>query len=319
MRAGLIAAALVFAAAVEPASAAPAPVPCTNIGGGQYECSWYRPGDGFSGGSLVVVGTTTVGYLHQGRNWVVCQQTGGDMYNAEGNRNNWFGWTQADNDKWGWASPLDASGGDNYGPFGGGTPLCNGAHGSPPAYNGLWGSPPPATPGATPTPAPAPGTPAVDADKDGTPASADCDDTNSKVYPGRPEVPNDDVDQDCNGTDAAGPLNAVIAFAFQRGRSSTKLTSLRVTDSLPGATVTVTCSGKRKRCPKPKTFTTSAKGSVSLTRMFRKRLRPGAVITVQVTATNRVGKVKRLTIRRRQDPRSQTLCLPPGSQQPTRC
>src|SRR4051794_31736843 len=119
MRAGLLAAAFVLAAA-SPAVAAPAQVPCTNIGGGHYECDWYRPGDGFSGGSLVVVGTQTVGYLHQGKNWIICQQVGGDMRNPEGDRNNWFGYTQADNDKFGWASPLDARGGDDYGSFGGG-------------------------------------------------------------------------------------------------------------------------------------------------------------------------------------------------------
>ncbi len=69
-------------AATETAQAAPAPVPCTNIGGGHYECGWYVPGDGVHGGSLVAVGTTTVGYLHKGRNWIVCQQTGGDVRNA---------------------------------------------------------------------------------------------------------------------------------------------------------------------------------------------------------------------------------------------
>jgi hypothetical protein len=322
MRAGILAAALVFAATAEPAFAAPAPVPCTNIGGGHYECSWYRPGNGISGGSLVVVGTTTVGYLHQGRNWVVCQQTGGDMRNAEGFRNNWFGWTQADNDKWGWASPLDASGGDNYGAFGGGTPNCNGAHGSPPSYSGVWGSPPapgPLPPGATPTPVPQPGTPAVDADKDGTPASADCDDTNSKVYPGAPEVANDGIDQDCNGADAAGRLSAIVGFASRSTRTSTKLTNLRVTDAPPGAAVDVSCTGKRKGCPKPKRFTTGAKGSVSLTKMFRKRLRPGAVVTVMVTAPNTVGRVKQLTIRRNAAPRTKTLCLVPGAAKPSAC
>jgi hypothetical protein len=202
MRAGLIAAAFELAAASPAvAAAAPAPVPCTNIGNGHYECDWYRPGNGITGGSLVVVGTTTVGYLHQGKNWIICQQVGGDMRNPEGNRNNWFGWTEADNGKMGWASPLDARGGDDYGPFGGGTPNCNGAHGSPPTWSGIWGQPPKPP---TPAPTPAPGAPAVDADKDGYSPDADCDDFNSRVYPGAPEVANDGIDQDCNGADAAG-------------------------------------------------------------------------------------------------------------------
>src|SRR3954469_959395 len=170
MRAGLLAAAFVLAAA-SPAVAAPAQVPCTNIGGGHYECDWYRPGNGFSGGSLVVVGTTTVGYLPQGKNWIICQQAGGTVRNAEGDKNNWFGWTEAQNGKMGWASPLDASGGDDFGSFGGGAPDSLGAHGAPPAWSGVWGvGPDPAGPGATPTPQPSP---KVDADQDGYPADAD--------------------------------------------------------------------------------------------------------------------------------------------------
>ena len=132
MRAGLIAGALLALAVTEPALGQ-AEVPCTNIGGGQFECSWYRAGDGKTGGAIVAVGTTTVGYLHQGRNWIRCEEKGGDMRNAEGFRNHWFGWTQADNGAWGWASALDASGGDNYGSFGGGTPGCGGAYGTPPS------------------------------------------------------------------------------------------------------------------------------------------------------------------------------------------
>jgi putative metal-binding protein len=308
MRAGLLAAAFVLAAA-SPAVAAPAPVPCDNLGNGHYECSWYRPGDGLTGGSLVAVGTTTVGYLHQGRNWVICQQVGGDMRTPEGDRNNWFGYTQADNGKMGWASPLDAVGGDDYGAFGGGTPNCNGKYGSPPAYSGVWGQPP-RPPGATP----APGAPAVDADKDGfAPDGGDCDDFNSRVSPSAPEVANDGIDQDCNGADAAGRLSAVVAFAWTKRGSSTRVDSLRVSDAPAGASASVECSGKRKGCPKDRAFTTSAKGSVSMTKMFRKRLRPGAVVTVTVTAPNTVGRVKKFTIRRAGKPRTQTLCLVPGS------
>ncbi len=114
MRAGLIAGALLALAVAEPALGQ-AEVPCTNVGGGKFECSWFRSGDGRSGGSIVAVGTTTVGYLHQGRNWIQCEEQGGDMRSADGYRNHWFGWTQADNGAWGWASALDASGGDDYG------------------------------------------------------------------------------------------------------------------------------------------------------------------------------------------------------------
>jgi hypothetical protein len=313
MRAVLLAAAFVLAAA-SPAVAAPAQVPCTNIGGGHYECSWYRAGDGKTAGSLVVVGTTTVGYLHQGRNWIVCQQVGGDMRNPEGDRNNWYGWTQADNQKWGWASPLDASGGDNYGSFGGGTPNCNGAHGSPPTWTGVWGVGP--DPG-TPAPQPAP---KVDADQDGYTADADCDDLNRFAHPGATDVAGDGVDQDCSGADTAGRVSAIVRYDGTYTRKSTRLKKLQVAEAPPGANVSVTCKGKRKGCPKPRTRTTSSKGSVSLSKYFRhRRLRPGAVITVENTAANMVGRVKRLTIRRHRTPRVQNRCLIPGADKPSKC
>jgi hypothetical protein len=314
MRAGLIAGALLASLAIAEPAFAQAPVPCNPRSDGRFDCEWFRAGDGKTAGSLVAVGTTTVGYLHQGTNWIVCQQKGGDVRSAEGYRNHWFGWTTADNNREGWASAVDARGGDNYGQFSG-VPNCNGAHGSPPSYNGVWGSPPTPSPGG---PVPQPGTPVVDADQDGVPATADCDDFNRLFYPGAPEVVGDGFDQDCSGADAAGRVSALVAFRSDSTRKSTKFKSLRVTEAPAGARVLISCTGKRKGCPKSREVTTSAKGSVSLTRYVRKRLRVGAVIDVAVTTPNAVGKVRRLKIRRR-EVKAQTLCLTPGTAEPARC
>jgi hypothetical protein len=241
------------------------------------------------------------------------------MRNAEGYRNHWFGWTQAENDKWGWASALDASGGDNYGSFGGGTPPCNNAHGSPPTYNGVWGSPPPPSGGGpAPTPTPDPNTPAVDADQDNVPAGTDCDDFNNQIYPGAPEVVGDGRDQDCNGADAAGRVSALVGFRGDIARRWTKFKSLKVTDAPAGASVHVWCTGKRKGCPKSRDFTTNSRGSVSLSKMFRKRLKVGAVVYVAVGTPNAVAKVRKLSIRR-DAVRGQTLCQPPGAPDPIKC
>jgi Putative metal-binding motif len=317
MRAGLIAGALFATLAIAEPAFAQAPVPCTAIGGGQYNCNWFRAGDGKTGGAIVAVGTTTVGYLHQGTNWIICQQKGGDVRSAEGYKNHWYGWTQADNDRWGWASAVDAQGGDDYGQFGGGVPPCNNAYGSPPTYNGVWGSPPAPSPG-TPTPPTDPTTPVVDTDQDGVPATNDCDDLSRQIYPGAPEIVGDGLDQDCSGADATGKVSALVAYRGDSSRRWTKFKSLRVTDAPVGAQVRVWCEGKRKGCPKPREFTTGAKGSVSLTRMFRKRVRVGASVYVAVSTPNALGKVRRLKIVRK-DVKGSNLCLPPGTVDPVKC
>ena len=120
---------------------AAAPVPCSPSGGGRHNCSFYIAGDGKSGGSPVQAASRTVGYLHEGTNWVVCQQVGGRVTRGEYFNNNWA-WTLADNNQWGWVNAVYASGGDNDGPFRG-VPGCNGAHGAPPGGAGAPAPKPP--------------------------------------------------------------------------------------------------------------------------------------------------------------------------------
>jgi hypothetical protein len=310
MRRGIL---VVFMAAATLAAAeaaqAQAPVPCNNIGGSptRYECDWYVPGDGIRGGALVVRGTSTVGYLHFGRNWIICQQTGGDVRNAAGDRNHWYGWTQADNGQWGWASPLEARGGDDYGPFAL-APNCNGAHGSPPTYNGIWGQPPP----------PAPPTPS-DLDGDGHAAPPDCDDANRTRYPGAPEIPGNGVDENCDGADAPGRITAGVTNTWAAGRRATRVLTLRVRDAPPGATIRVTCRERKCRFRRH-TATAGPNGSASLVRLFKRRsLRVGTVVEIRITAPNAIGKVVRYPIRPRKIPRARTLCLPPGATRPAKC
>lgn len=293
-------------------AAAQAPVPCSAAGGGKYNCDWYPPGDGIHGGSLVVQNTTTVGYLHQGTNWVICQQRGGDVNTAQGYRNYWFAWTQADNGSWGWASALEARGGDNYGPFGGGVPNCNGAHPGLPTWNGRWGSPPP--PSSTP---PAPN----DRDRDSVLPPLDCNDANPAIRPGAHDVAGNGVDEDCNGRDAIARIRAVVSHAWQAGRRSTRVVRLRVRDAPPGATVALRCAKRGHHCKVRRARrTVGSRGSLSATSMLRyRRLRVGAIIEIRVTAPNATGRVIRFTIRRRKIPAVRTRCLPPGASRPVRC
>ncbi|HKG40128.1 MAG TPA: hypothetical protein VKB25_14155 [Conexibacter sp.] len=159
----LAAAAVIALAALAPGAAKAESVPCASIGGDKYECGWWRPGNGTSGGSIVVNKDAdgkpvVVGYLRMGRNWIVCQELGSRV-TSNGNWNEWYGWTQSDPDAngethFGWASALDASGGTDGGDFGG-VPPCAGRYGPAPSTEGPWetfppgGSPPPDGPVVT--------------------------------------------------------------------------------------------------------------------------------------------------------------------------
>jgi hypothetical protein len=78
---------------------------------------------------------------------VLCQQAGGRVTAGPYFNSNWA-WTLADNLKYGWVNAVYASGGDNDGPFGGGVPNCNNAHGAPPGGAGSVPPPPPPGPPA---------------------------------------------------------------------------------------------------------------------------------------------------------------------------
>ncbi|WP_194899205.1 serine/threonine-protein kinase [Catenulispora pinisilvae] len=113
---------------------APAAVPCsgtksTSQGTGIY-CGFDPAGNGSTGGSPVVSGGTTVGYLPQGSNWVICQAQGSTVTQGQ-YYNSWWAWTEANDSKWGWVNAVNAHGGDNNGAYGN-VPMCNGSHGSAP-------------------------------------------------------------------------------------------------------------------------------------------------------------------------------------------
>jgi lysophospholipase L1-like esterase len=127
---------LALAGAAQPAAAVPVPVPvpvpCKAIHDGKYDCHFYVAGNGRTGGAPVQSSRgKVVGYLHAGRNWVVCQRAGGRVRSAA-YFNKYWAWTLADNGKRGWVNAVYARGGDNDGPFGG-VRSCGAKYGRPPA------------------------------------------------------------------------------------------------------------------------------------------------------------------------------------------
>jgi hypothetical protein len=142
----LCATCVVFAAVA--ASASAATVPCSAIGGGRFNCSFYPAGDGISGGAPVQASDGhRVGYLNQGTNFVLCQAVGSEV-SVGADRNRYWAYTEANDKAYGWVNAVWAHGGTNDAPYGG-VPTCPASRGRAPGAAAH-------VPRRPPTPKPAP-------------------------------------------------------------------------------------------------------------------------------------------------------------------
>jgi hypothetical protein len=83
-----------------------------------------------------------------------------------------------------------------------------------------------------------------------------------------------------------------------------------------GAKISLTCAGPKGACPfKSKVkHVSKAAATTALSSFFKKRkLRPGTVLTVTVTAPTYIGRGRRYAIRRGKQPAATSLCIAPGA------
>jgi hypothetical protein len=109
------------------------PVPCHAIGHGRHSCFFYPAGDGIHDGAPVFSGAKRVGFLNHGANWVICEQRGA-IDGIDKLENSWWGYTEANDHKWGWVNAIWGRGGDNDQGFAG-VPNCHGTKGYPPGVS----------------------------------------------------------------------------------------------------------------------------------------------------------------------------------------
>jgi hypothetical protein len=99
-----------------------------------------------------------------------------------------------------------------------------------------------------------------------------------------------------------GPLAnpATFRYGFDRRGALTTFTGLTITNIAAGSTVKATCRGGG--CPR-KAIVATKKSTVSLTAFLKRKLRPGAVLTIDVTKPGMTTKHVKLTVRKGQNPK----------------
>ena len=115
-----------------------------------------------------------------------------------------------------------------------------------------------------------------------------------------------------------GRLHISPAFTWSFGPSFTTALELSVAPLPAHAKVAVLCRGGG--CPFSRRSLTSKRRKLDLEPLLKgKRLRPGARLSLQITAPGDVGEVVTFTINSGRAPTERFACLLPGSRSPTAC
>jgi hypothetical protein len=162
----------------------------------------------------------------------------------------------------------------------------------------------------------------LDRDGDGFPVPADCDDGNAAIRPNAPEVRGNVVDENCDRrAEPFAELPSLVSTSWKLGRSTTRLRKLVVRNAPAGARIAASCSGPGCTLQRTRRVTVRRNlAPVFLHRFFgRGRFRPGARVTVAVTATGAIGRTYTYRIKRGVLPLAEIVCKPPGTAKGRKC
>jgi Putative metal-binding motif/RTX calcium-binding nonapeptide repeat (4 copies) len=166
-----------------------------------------------------------------------------------------------------------------------------------------------------------PGTELVpDVDGDGVNKPSDCNDDNAAIRPGAPDVPQNGIDEDCSGGDAAFPvLTASLSFSFSVFRTHTRLDRYRAVQLAGDERIRLRCKGRG--CPfRVKRLVARKPGSRNMTKLVRNaRFRAGTVLEAFITRSGAVGRYRKLRFRAAKPPRLSKRCVQPGASTPAKC
>lgn len=160
----------------------------------------------------------------------------------------------------------------------------------------------------------------TDADNDGIAPPFDCDDANAAINPAATDIPDDKIDQNCDGFDEGLPFVPVrLAVAWKATATGRRVGSLVATRVMAGQQIVMTCTPPKRRrtaCPF-KRLTRAPKGTsqrLVLTGDFKRRAFPkGTVIELRVTGPGFIGKIRTYTILGPTGQREVRRCQKPGS------
>jgi hypothetical protein len=164
-----------------------------------------------------------------------------------------------------------------------------------------------------------------DRDRDGAFAGPDCNDLDPAIGPAAPDVPGNDIDENCDKVDAPFPaVKTEFRLRFGKGPRGTRIQLFELRRVPANATIEIRCSSKRApRCVfSTRTRTIGAsRAKVSVRGYFGDRsLSQGSKVEARILAPRTIGRVMSFTMRKPGvTPKLIYTCLPPGATKPVAC